>query len=110
VAYCGDHVIQGANGETCDDATDGKTSCAYSGTNAPSNTCQVCINCQTQTVSGPYCGDAAVQATNGEQCDNGHALNGSTECPYGLTSCTVCTSTCQTANGTTFTSCGDGIL
>ena len=107
VSYCGDLVTDSANGEQCDDATNGQTTCTYKGANTTSNTCTVCIACQTQQAQGPYCGDAAING--GEQCDNGHALNGTTACPYGLASCSVCTSACKTANGTTFQFCGDGV-
>ncbi|HTR54721.1 MAG TPA: DUF4215 domain-containing protein [Kofleriaceae bacterium] len=105
-SYCGDHVKDTGNGENCDDATDGETECAYKGTNVASNTCQVCTDCQPQTALGPYCGDAV--KTNGEACDNGFALNGTTLCPYGQHSCSVCTSTCTSTAGTTFEFCGDG--
>ncbi|HTQ03827.1 MAG TPA: fibrinogen-like YCDxxxxGGGW domain-containing protein [Polyangiaceae bacterium] len=50
------------------------------------------------------CGDGNLDA--GEQCDLG-ANNGVTACPYGQMSCTVCTTACKRAAGTT-AYCGDG--
>jgi cysteine-rich repeat protein len=107
--FCGDGIIETSQGEQCDNLTNGQTMCAYKGTNANSNTCMVCIACQNQTAIGPYCGDAAVQSSDGEQCDNGFARNGTTACPYGQLGCTVCSSTCKTTAGTTFSFCGDGV-
>ena len=43
-----------------------------------------------------------------EACDNG-TDNGRTACAYGETSCTVCTTNCQNAEGST-AYCGDGIV
>jgi len=47
---------------------------------------------------GPYCGDGI--ATDGEQCDNGQ-FNGETDCPYGFTSCKVCSTSCVESAGIT---------
>ncbi len=52
------------------------------------------------------CGNSIVDP--GEACDNG-TDNGQTACAYGETSCTVCTTNCQNAEGST-AYCGDGIV
>lgn len=52
------------------------------------------------------CGNGIVDP--GEACDKGSA-NGTTDCVYGETSCTVCTTACQVAEGAA-SYCGDGIV
>ena len=80
--YCGDGIVQTADGEQCDNGknTDGY---AAAGSNACSPGCTL----------PPYCGDSQTQLDYGEQCDNGSAncdLSTSTSSCYGL-----CTTTCQ---------------
>jgi fibro-slime domain-containing protein len=69
---CGDGVINGA--ETCDEGPNNSDT-AYGG-------------CTTQCVIGPYCGDAKVDTTYGEECDDGVNLS-----PYGKT--TGCSPGCR---------------
>ncbi len=52
------------------------------------------------------CGNSIVDP--GEACDNG-TDNGQTACAYGETSCTVCTTNCQIAEGSV-SYCGDGVV
>lgn len=53
------------------------------------------------------CGFGTTDAVAGETCDDG---NNTTEtCSYGQTSCSVCSSTCQTQAGTV-SYCGDGVV
>ena len=52
------------------------------------------------------CGNSIVDP--GEGCDNG-TDNGQTACDYGETSCTLCTESCQIAEGAT-SYCGDGVV
>ena len=52
------------------------------------------------------CGNGIVDP--GEGCDNG-TDNGRTACAYGETSCTLCTTGCQIAEGAT-SYCGDGVV
>lgn len=52
------------------------------------------------------CGNSIVDP--GEACDNG-TDNGQTACAYGETSCTVCTTNCQIAEGSV-SYCGDGVI
>jgi cysteine-rich repeat protein len=97
---CGDGVQD--SGEGCDDpgsvpdCTYGLTSCQY---------CDAQCNALAGTTS--YCGDTSIDATNGEDCDDGNAISES--CTYGETSCTVCTATCVSGAGAT-SYCGDGTV
>jgi cysteine-rich repeat protein len=85
---CGDSALVG--NEVCDDGNTVDTDYC-------SNNCQV----------KRRCGDAAVQASAGEQCDDG---NTTTEaCSYGQQSCTVCNASCKNQAGTT-SYCGDGVV
>ena len=137
-SYCGDSRIDGAHGEECDNGTDnGQTNCAYGQTSCELCTNQ-CLkiagntsycgdgvkdaangeNCDDgntkdgdycssdcKTVTG-YCGDG--NKNDNEACDNG-TDNGQTDCPYGQTSCELCTNQCLKIAGTT-SYCGDGTV
>ena len=87
-ARCGDGVVDTADGESCDD-----------GNTEDGDYCSA----DCKTVTG-RCGDGTKQSN--EACDNG-SDNGRTECAYGETACTVCTTECLTARGET-SYCGDG--
>ena len=87
-SYCGDQKIDATNGEACDD-----------GNKDDGDYC----SSDCHTVTG-RCGDGTIQSN--EECDEGED-NGGTDCAYGETSCSVCTSECKTAAGLT-SYCGDG--
>ncbi len=53
------------------------------------------------------CGDAYVNATAGETCDDGNAVTDS--CTYGVPSCTVCGASCSDEPGIP-TVCGDSVV
>ena len=91
-SYCGDGEVNAENNETCDDG----------GLNGTYGHCN-------STCSGraSYCGDGVTDTANGEACDNG-SDNGRTNCAYGQTSCSVCTTECQPAQGVA-SYCGDGL-
>ena len=129
---CGDGKVNhnftptGAAGpEQCDppDATKGcsaKCQLVHCG-NGVVDTGEGCDSGAANSLNGPclpwcqlaVCGDGRVESSSTstpatEQCDNG-AANGTTACPYGAASCSVCTANCQTAAGTT-SRCGDGTV
>jgi cysteine-rich repeat protein len=135
VASCGNGAIDASSGETCDDHnTNNLDGCSAAcrienGWTCPTlgarcvETCgdglvvgdEVCDD--TNSVDDDYCsndcrtkrscGDGAVQASAGEQCDD---HNTQTEaCSYGETSCTVCNASCRNAAGVT-SYCGDGVV
>jgi cysteine-rich repeat protein len=109
VSFCGDGVPDAGHGEGCDNgAANGATSCTYTGgASHASNNCSVCTStCANASTTGPFCGDGAI--TNGEVCDDGFGVNGTTVCPYGQTSCTICNSTCSGTISGTPNFCGDG--
>jgi fibro-slime domain-containing protein len=66
--YCGDGVVDGAFGETCDD-----------GLNLGAGASQCAPGCMSM---GATCGDGVVQVTAGEQCDDGNDVDfdGCTDC------------------------------
>ncbi len=84
---CGDGVRQGS--EQCDDG------------NTSNN--DTCLN----TCQNAWCGDGFQQGT--EQCDNGTNNTMIYVCPYGVTSCTMCSTMCTLQQGTT-SYCGDGYM
>ena len=87
--YCGDDIVQAADGEACDNGTNLAT---YGGTSAT-----VCgPNCQYV----PYCGDGTVQNPP-EKCDNGSS---NVACPRAPTAPGFCMNNCIPAPY-----CGDGI-
>ena len=90
-AHCGDGNIDAENGETCDDGAD----------NGSYGKCNTTCNGRA-----PFCGDGNIDTANGETCDNG-TDNGVTNCEYGQTECSVCTTQCQENQGIT-SYCGDG--
>ncbi len=96
--HCGDNNIDGI--EQCDQGTSNSV-------NGP------CLPWCRNAI----CGDGVVEsasAAGNEMCDLGAALNGATTCPYGQTSCSICSATtCQpvTLNSAAATRyCGDGTL
>ena len=95
---CGDGVVDYANGEVCDDG-------GNNGKYSPDSLNLYCNSDCKGRGEGGYCGDETQQADN-EQCDWGDG-NGRTPCPYGETSCKVCSSRCRLVNGLTHY-CGDG--
>jgi cysteine-rich repeat protein len=111
--FCGDGVVQTADGETCDNASgNGALNCPYG-----QATCTLCGSaCKTAGAgTGPTCGDGITESADGETCDAGSA-NGTTTCAYQLASpgspgtCTICNNTCKGTNGPfPIPFCGDGI-
>jgi hypothetical protein len=109
--WCGDGIMQSANGEQCDATDFGGETCIslsyYGGTLACTSACGYDLSsCE----AAGRCGDGAVQTGEGEQCD-GSNMNGET-CGslgyYGGTlscdgSCNYDLSSCQAAGW-----CGDG--
>jgi cysteine-rich repeat protein len=87
-AVCGDGLQQ--PGEDCD--------------NGAANSDSTPDSCRTDC-SAATCGDLVVDT--GESCDTGGIA--ASECPYGLTSCTVCASDCTLSAGAT-SYCGDGAI
>lgn len=120
--YCGDGQTELGYGEKCDDGAD----------NGKYDKCN--IECSESTA---YCGDGKIQRSSAEncgtlplcnetttencceivefldgfeeeECDAGKN-NGNTECPYGVTSCKVCSESCKLEDGHA-TWCGDSII
>lgn len=93
-AACGDGLVNLLAGEACDDGNAVETD-----------------DCRT-TCEWNFCGDgwADLQGPVVEACDLG-ALNGVTECAYGLQSCVGCSTTCTTlpAEAMETDYCGDGV-
>jgi fibro-slime domain-containing protein len=88
--YCGDGIVQTADGEQCDN---GKNVDGYAATGSDA--------CAPGCKLPPNCGDGKVQLEYGEQCDNGPA-----NCDPSSASCYgVCTTSC-----TLGPYCGDGIV
>ncbi len=98
-SLCGDQKIDTANEEICDEG-------ANNGTYAPAFPGRCNSDCKGKGEGG-YCGDSIEQASF-EACDNG-AENGKENCPYGVESCDVCTTSCAKAAGTV-SFCGDGLI
>jgi cysteine-rich repeat protein len=89
-SYCGDGLLDSANGEECDDALFNSDT----NPNACRTTCQLA-----------GCGDSVIDS--GENCDDGNAVTES--CTYGQSWCAVCDSTCvRTVGATSY--CGDGVV
>jgi fibro-slime domain-containing protein len=86
-SYCGDGLVQGTFGETCDKGTAQNT-----GTYG---------KCTASCQPGPRCGDALVQGAAGEQCDNGFNLTDYVKHP----TATDCSPNCKKPR-----SCGDGVV
>ena len=93
--YCGDHVVQSAEGEACDDGVNLSIygGCAPGCKNGAScgdgsvdslfgEQCDDSVNdggygeCASGCVLGPRCGDSVVQKADGEQCDDGNSKSG----------------------------------
>ena len=104
VMKCGDGIKQSNYGENCDDGDD----------NGKYNHC----SSDCRTLKTGYCGDGIWQNEDcggnpkcrvleggDEECDNG-SQNTNPNCPYGETSCTVCTISCTAEPGKT-AYCGD---
>jgi cysteine-rich repeat protein len=134
-ASCGNGVLDMAAGETCDDHnTNNLDGCSAackieSGWTCPTVNMPCIATCGDAQVVGPEvcddgnmidsdycsnncrtkrsCGDSAIQASAGEQCDDGNTLTEA--CAYGLMSCTVCNASCKNAAGAV-SYCGDGIV
>ena len=111
-SYCGNGGIDESNGEKCDDRQN-------NGKYLFNNPGYCNKNCKGWGEGG-FCGDGTLQRANcegfnncntaegaNEACDNG-TDNGKTDCAYGETSCTVCTSSCTQTDGTETSYCGDG--
>ena len=105
VMKCGDGIKQSNYGENCDDGD---------GVNGTYNHC----SSDCRTLKTGYCGDGIRQNEDcggdpkcrvleggDEECDNG-SQNTNPNCPYGETSCTVCTTSCTAEPGKT-AYCGD---
>ncbi|WP_242395368.1 DUF4215 domain-containing protein [Anaeromyxobacter oryzisoli] len=88
---CGDTIVNVQAGEQCDDGNlDDEDDC---------------ISCKAAT-----CGDKIVDRhgpLHVEACDLGTALNGKTDCAYGLLSCEGCASNCAAPLATVKHWCGD---
>ena len=115
--YCGDEVVDTENGEACDDGNanefdDCTSQCQFplcgNGTLDPGEECDDGNDIDTDGCTNicklPVCGDNIISAT--EECDDGNQVTET--CPYGETSCEVCSSGCVIASGVT-AFCGDGI-
>jgi hypothetical protein len=111
---CGDghlNKAMGSDGKPIEDCDSGpndalpRVDCPYS-TNLAS--CQLCSVCKYVAGTPHYCGDNRTDAPN-EACDQGSA-NGASVCPYGTTTCTLCSGDCKTKKAGTGTYCGDGIV
>jgi cysteine-rich repeat protein len=73
-AYCGDGVINTANGEGCDDKNAVTERCAYG-----MMTCTVCdAQCKPQLGATSFCGDGSVDASNAEMCDDKNSSDADT--------------------------------
>ena len=118
VKRCGDTVVQSANGEQCDDGNTTNTDACSNICKTP--TCSDGIKNGTESstdcggVSGgvtcaactaAVCGNNIVQSP--EACDDGNTVTEA--CAYGLTSCTVCSSTCTNVAGAV-KRCGDTVV
>jgi cysteine-rich repeat protein len=66
-----------------------------------------CTDVLDASEQASFCGDTILEATNGEQCDDGNTVTEA--CDYGLMSCLVCGAACQELPGAT-SFCGDTIL
>lgn len=65
---CGDFVVD--TGESCDDGNTVTETCAYG-----AKSCQVCDSaCTRKAGATSYCGDAVVDTSNAEECDDGERL------------------------------------
>ena len=106
--YCGDGILDDANGENCDDGD-------LNGTYGKCNPlCEVKIECGDGILQKGIgaCGDieGCVEMEGAdEQCDNGPQNGTETDCVYGLDTCTLCSDLCTTFTGNT-AFCGDGII
>jgi fibro-slime domain-containing protein len=87
--YCGDDIVQTADGEQCDN---GSNLATYGGSSS--------MVCGPGCKFAPYCGDGKVQNPP-EKCDNGSNNVAVSSNPYGAG---ICTSSCTPAPY-----CGDGI-
>jgi|GEM_PF-1556734 Cobalamin biosynthesis protein CobT (nicotinate-mononucleotide:5, 6-dimethylbenzimidazole phosphoribosyltransferase) len=131
LVYCGDGVKQ--DNEECDKATTGagigpyycssdcKKIIGYCGDGVKQDN-EECDPNKADDPNSPYCsadcklngrcGDGTINGKEGhEECDNGETgtnPNGNTKCPYGETSCEVCTTNCKKAAGTEISYCGNG--
>ncbi len=85
---CGDGVTAGT--EQCDNGTNNVAPATAYGAGV----------CTTNCTLAPFCGDGHVQASDGEQCDNGSNL-----ATYGGSSSTVCGAGCKYVGY-----CGDGTV
>ena len=88
-SFCGDGFTNPAAGEQCDDANPDDTDSCLS------------------TCRGNVCGDGIINAGS-EVCDDGNTVT-ETSCPYGTTSCTRCSATCDATLSLTGGYCGDGV-
>jgi len=83
ICNCGDGFVNQPT-EQCDAGSANGTFC----TPTYGSTCDYCDeNCQTNTITGPRCGDSTIDT--GEQCDDGNTTDGDR-----------CSSTCQIETGT----------
>ncbi len=88
-AVCGNGVVEA--GEQCDDGNAVTERCAYGQTS-----CTVCgATCQEVPGGTSFCGDGAVDATHGEECDDGNQVSGD-----------LCSATCQSETS----DCGNGVV
>ena len=67
-SYCGDRVVDAANGEACDSGANNSSQCRYG-----LRECEVCTD-QCAQVAGEvrYCGDGVLDADGREDCDDGN--------------------------------------
>ncbi|MGV3625861.1 MAG: hypothetical protein ACO1OB_33935, partial [Archangium sp.] len=109
--YCGDNEQQADAGEACDDGnTVTENSCLYGQTSCTG--CAGDCRAQYSLVGNRVCGNGVQDLQNDggiEPCDDG---NTTTEpaCPYGVASCSVCSSNCQQVLARTGPRCGDMTL
>lgn len=100
--FCGDGVIQTADGENCDDGNQITETCA-----AGELECTVCdASCVSrELVIEPTCGNHILEGS--EVCDQGPAPP--SECAYGDTTCMLCDAACNSLPSVP-RYCGDGAV
>lgn len=100
-AYCGDGVVDGDRGETCDEGSN-NTDTICSVTYNSAETCSYCdTECILHEITGAYCGDGNLNSSDGEVCDDGaDGPEGENNGDYGK---------CKTDCSGIGDHCGDGI-
>jgi cysteine-rich repeat protein len=75
---CGDHAVQSAANESCDDGNTILEACGYGKVS-----CSVCnASCKSQSGAVAYCGDGVVQAAQGEACEPSLDVRCGSDCKF----------------------------